>query len=77
MRTTLWKATNALALAAFLFSVAVQFNDPDPLRWVAVYGAAAIVCLLQSPAFRAKVVRRRRKRAAEPATPTPKQEVTA
>lgn len=32
--------------AAFLFSVAVQYNDPDPLRWMAIYGAAAMVCVL-------------------------------
>jgi hypothetical protein len=27
----------------FLFAVVVQFNDPDPLPWMAVYGAAAAV----------------------------------
>jgi hypothetical protein len=32
--------------AAFLFSVAVQYNDPDPLRWMAIYGAAAAACIL-------------------------------
>jgi hypothetical protein len=26
--------------------VAVQYNDPDPWRWVAIYGAGAIVTLL-------------------------------
>jgi hypothetical protein len=34
-------------LVAFLFSVAVQLNDPDPLRWMAIYGAAAVVCGLE------------------------------
>jgi len=24
--------------------VAVQYNDPDPARWMAIYGAAAAVC---------------------------------
>jgi hypothetical protein len=33
-------------LLVFAFSTAVQVNDPDPLRWVAVYGLAAVVCLL-------------------------------
>src|SRR5262249_4042509 len=28
----------------FVFSVAVQYNDPDPVRWMAIYAAAAIVC---------------------------------
>jgi transmembrane protein TMEM220 len=28
--------------AAFVFSVAVQYNDPDPLPWMGIYGAAAV-----------------------------------
>lgn len=39
-----WTAANVVMLAMFAFSVAVQFNDPDPLPWLAIYGAAAIVC---------------------------------
>ncbi len=33
---------------AVLFSLCVglQFNDPDPVRWSAIYGAAAISCAL-------------------------------
>jgi len=31
----------------FLFSAAVQVNDPDPLVWMAIYGAAAVVCGLE------------------------------
>lgn len=31
-------------LLAFVLSVVVQVNDPDPIRWMALYGAAAIVC---------------------------------
>lgn len=30
----------------FLFCVVVQYNDPDPVRWMAIYGAAAVACLL-------------------------------
>ena len=30
----------------FTFSVIVQYNDPDPLTWMAIYGAAAIACAL-------------------------------
>ncbi len=29
----------------FLISAALQFNDPDPLRWAAIYGAAGFACL--------------------------------
>ena len=30
----------------FLLSAAVQYNDPDPYAWMAVYTAAAAVCLV-------------------------------
>jgi hypothetical protein len=30
----------------FAFAAAVQFNDPDPIRWIAVYGAACALSLL-------------------------------
>ena len=29
----------------FLLSVVVQYNDPDPLGWMAIYGAALATCL--------------------------------
>src|SRR6185436_18072219 len=38
---------NAVMLPLFLLSVAVQYNDPDPIRWMAIYGAAAVVCVLE------------------------------
>ena len=41
-----WKVADALFLLMFAFSVVVQVNDPDPLTWMAIYGAAAIACLL-------------------------------
>ena len=28
----------------FVLSVLVQYNDPDPGRWVLMYGAAALIC---------------------------------
>jgi uncharacterized membrane protein (DUF485 family) len=28
--------------ALYLFSAALQYNDPDPLRWIAIYTAAAV-----------------------------------
>jgi hypothetical protein len=30
----------------FIVSVVVQVNDPDPLKWIAIYSAAALACLL-------------------------------
>jgi len=41
-----WKIADALFLLMFVFSVIVQVNDPDPLTWMAIYGAAAVACLL-------------------------------
>jgi hypothetical protein len=29
----------------FAFAAAVQYNDPDPLRWMAVYGLAMLACV--------------------------------
>ena len=31
--------------AAFAGAAAVQFNDPDPLRWIAIYAAAALISI--------------------------------
>lgn len=28
----------------FLLAVVVQYNDPDPLRWMLIYAAATIAC---------------------------------
>jgi transmembrane protein TMEM220 len=41
-----WKIADVLFLLMFAFSVVVQLNDPDPLPWMAIYGAAAVACLL-------------------------------
>ncbi len=42
----LFKVLNYLFLALFVFSVIVQYNDPDPLVWMSVYGLAAAACLV-------------------------------
>lgn len=44
--TKAWRAADAVMLLLFLFGAAVQFNDPDPVRWIAIYGLAAVACLL-------------------------------
>lgn len=43
-----WTAANVVMLLLFGLSVLVQVNDPDPLPWMAIYGAAAIVCRLET-----------------------------
>lgn len=30
----------------YLVSAALQFNDPDPIPWVLLYGAAGLTCLM-------------------------------
>lgn len=30
----------------FLLAVVVQYNDPDPIRWMAIYGAASLVSMV-------------------------------
>lgn len=47
MKRSVWTVANGVMLLAFLFSVAVQYNDPDPVRWMAIYGAAAAVCAVE------------------------------
>jgi Transmembrane family 220, helix len=41
-----FKVANSVMLAAFIFSVVVQYNDPDPIRWMLIYGLAALACIL-------------------------------
>ncbi|MGE0131126.1 MAG: transmembrane 220 family protein [Blastocatellales bacterium] len=40
------KILNYVMAAAFLFSVIVQYNDPDPARWILIYGLACAACAL-------------------------------
>src|SRR5687767_3452601 len=42
-----WTLANGIMLLMFLFSAAVQFNDPDPAVWIGIYGVAAAVCVLE------------------------------
>jgi len=42
----LFRLLNGLMAVLFAVAVVVQFNDPDPLRWMAVYGAALAVSTL-------------------------------
>ncbi len=42
----MFRLTNLGFVFLFLAGAAVQYNDPDPLRWIAVYVAAALICSL-------------------------------
>lgn len=48
MKATAWTVANVLMTLAFAASVVVQYNDPDPLPWMAVYGAAALISGLEA-----------------------------
>ncbi|MFT4614391.1 MAG: hypothetical protein ACI9NT_001536 [Bacteroidia bacterium] len=39
------KLFNTLFLAAYLLSALAQYNDPDALRWIIIYLAAAAMCV--------------------------------
>ena len=43
-----WTLSNAVLCLAFLFSAVVQYNDPDPARWMALYGSAALLSGLET-----------------------------
>ena len=47
MKGTLWTVANVIMLMMFALSVVVQYNDPDPVAWMAVYGAAVVICGLE------------------------------
>jgi glucan phosphoethanolaminetransferase (alkaline phosphatase superfamily) len=41
-----FRILNALMALIFLMAVVVQYNDPDPLLWMAIYGAAFVISVL-------------------------------
>jgi hypothetical protein len=40
------KALNVFFILLFVFSAAVQYNDPDPYLWIPIYLYGAILCYL-------------------------------
>lgn len=48
MARRFWQVADALFLVMFMLSALVQFNDPDPIPWAAVYAAAALACLVSA-----------------------------
>lgn len=41
----IFRAIAGLMAALLAFAAAVNFNDPDPVRWVAIYTAACVVSI--------------------------------
>ncbi len=42
----MFKVLNLLVAVLFFVSAGLQWNDPDPLRWIVVYSLAGLACLL-------------------------------
>ncbi len=42
----MFSVINFLLYVSFLLSIFVQYNDPDPFEWMAVYAGAALACVL-------------------------------
>lgn len=40
------KIINALFAVIFILSALIQYNDPDPVLWMAIYGYGALTCAL-------------------------------
>lgn len=40
------KIVNLILAVMFLLFAFVQVNDPDPILWILIYGAMAVVCIL-------------------------------
>lgn len=43
-----FRILDAVMTALFALSVAVQYNDPDPLPWMAIYGAACAISVVSA-----------------------------
>jgi len=39
----MFRVANMVMLGVFLLSIAVQYNDPDPIRWSVLYGICAVL----------------------------------
>ena len=37
--------SNYFVALLFIFAAAVQYNDPDSIRWIALYTSAALACI--------------------------------
>lgn len=46
MRRIAIHLANGFMLVLFVWTAIVQYNDPDPVLWIFIYGAAALCCAL-------------------------------
>lgn len=46
MGRPLQRIANGIMFVLFVLGAAVQYNDPDPVLWMTVYGAGALCCAL-------------------------------
>ena len=44
--TRAFAIANWIMAAVFFVSAMLQYNDPDPAKWIAIYAAAGLVCVL-------------------------------
>jgi hypothetical protein len=42
----IFRIINGVMALLFVVAVAVQYNDPDPSRWMAIYGAALVISVI-------------------------------
>ena len=45
MQSKGFRVTNRIMAVLFVICAIIQYNDPDPLGWTALYGAAGFACL--------------------------------
>lgn len=45
-KSVAFSVSNPIFLVLFLLSALVQYNDPDPVQWTAIYLSAAVMCVL-------------------------------
>ncbi|MEW5917083.1 MAG: transmembrane 220 family protein [Gemmatimonadota bacterium] len=41
-----WRVADVVFLLLFVLSAVVQYNDPDPYVWMAIYAGGAVACWL-------------------------------
>ena len=46
MKSKIIRIINYVMVAIFLLCVILQYNDPDALLWMIIYGLSALVCFL-------------------------------
>lgn len=55
MKQTATYVLNGIVMVLFAAAAVVQYNDPDPVLWMIVYGAAALCCALYLGGWRPRL----------------------